>query len=117
MVALIVVKRGPLREGLSRLMTSIPGVEIAGETGDLSRAIEMIGKRRPDLVLIDGDLPHSGAWDALQRAKQGWPETRFAILADHCQEIPFHLADAILQKGMPAATLVHAIETLLSKSR
>jgi DNA-binding NarL/FixJ family response regulator len=116
--ALIVARRSPLREGLSRLINSISGIEIAGETGDISRALKMIDERQPDLVLIDADLPGGAAWEALQRAKRAWPETRYVMLADHChqgQAVRENYADAVLQKGMPAATLVQAIEALLPK--
>jgi DNA-binding NarL/FixJ family response regulator len=118
MLALLVVWPGPLREALRTLMTSIPGVEIAGEAGDTSSALRMISEHQPDLVLVDADLPGGEAWRTLKQMKEKWPPIRCVVLTDHsCQQQAAKAADAdaVLQKGMPAALLVQAIETLLSK--
>ena len=118
MSALLVVRPGPLREALRTLMTSIPGVEVAGEVGDISSALGMIGERQPDLVLVDADLPGGEAWRTLKQMKEKWPCVRCVVLTDHScqhQEAKVAHADAVLQKGMPPTLLVQAIETLLSK--
>ena len=118
MLALLVVKPGPLREALRTLMTSIPGVKVTGEVGDVSSALKVIGERQPDLVLVDADLPGEEAWRTLKQMKEQWPQVRFVVLTDHgCQQQKAKTAhaDAVLQKGMPPTVLVQAIETLLSK--
>jgi len=118
MLALLVVKPGPLREALRTLMTSIPGVKVMGEVDDTSSALKMIGERRPDLVLVDADIPGEEAWRTLKQVKERWPQVRSVVLTDHgCQqqEAKAAHADAVLQKGMPPTLLVQAIETLLSK--
>jgi DNA-binding NarL/FixJ family response regulator len=118
MLALLVVWPGPLREALRTLMTSIPGVEIAGEAGDTSSALRMISEHQPDLVLVDADLPGGEGWGTLKQTKKEWPQVRCIVLTDHScqqQEAKAAHADAVLQKGMPPALLVQAIETLLFK--
>ena len=117
-LALLVVKPGPLREALRTLMTSIPGVKVAGEVGDTSSALKMIGQCQPDLVLVDADMPGEEAWRTLKQMKERWPQVRCVVLTDHgCQQQKAKAAhaDAVLQKGMPPTLLVQAIETLLSK--
>jgi DNA-binding NarL/FixJ family response regulator len=118
MLALLVVKPGPLREALRTLMTSIPGVKVMGEVGDTSSALKMIGERQPDLVLVDADIPGEEDWRTLKQMKEQWPQVRSVVLTDHsCQQQKAKAAhaDAVLQKGMPPTLLVQAIETLLSK--
>ena len=117
-LALLVVWPGPLREALRTLMTSIPGVEVAGEAGDTSSALKMISERQPDLVLVDADLPGGEAWRTLKQMKEQWSQVRCVVLTDHScqqQEAKAAHADAVLQKGMPPTLLVQTIETLLSK--
>jgi DNA-binding NarL/FixJ family response regulator len=117
MLALLVVKPGPLREALRTLMTSIPGVEVAGEVGDTPFVLGMISEHQPDLVLVDADLPHGEAWGMLKQVKEKWPQVRCIALTDHScqyQETEAIHADAVLQKGVPPTLLVQAVETLLS---
>ena len=118
MLALLVVKPGPLREALRTLMASIPEVQVTGEVGDTPSALGMMSEHLPDLVLIDADLPGREAWRTLKQMKEKWPQVRCVVLTDHScqqQETKAAHADAVLQKGMPPTLLVQAIETLLSK--
>lgn len=41
------------RRGVAQLVRSLPGMEIAGESGDGASGIEMVERLDPDLVLID----------------------------------------------------------------
>jgi two-component system, NarL family, nitrate/nitrite response regulator NarL len=44
------------REGLSRLLTSEPGLEIAGSCGTAAEALEVLKQTSVDLILLDFDL-------------------------------------------------------------
>ena len=115
-LALIVAKPGPLRQGLRALVSSIPGIEVLGESGDSSSALETIGRSRPDLILVDANLPQGDAWRTLRQTKENWPQIRCVVLTDHGEqhgEARAANADAVLQKGIPAALLVQVIERLL----
>jgi len=54
---LIVDDEAPARERLRRLLSGIEGVELIGEAEDGPQAVEMIEKERPDLVLLDIQMP------------------------------------------------------------
>jgi DNA-binding NarL/FixJ family response regulator len=64
MVRVLVVDGQPLeREGLRTAMTATPGIEVAGEAGDGVTAVERADALRPDVVVLDLDLPHRGSVD------------------------------------------------------
>jgi DNA-binding NarL/FixJ family response regulator len=114
--ALIVTGPGSLQNGLLALMTAMPQIEVIGEAGDAIAALEMIAEHRPDLVLLDTDLPGSEPWTLLQRIKHDWPATRCIALAENVaqqQEAEAAGADIALVKGFPPAKLIAAVESLL----
>ena len=57
MRTLIVDDESPARERLKRLLADIEGVEIIGEAESGVQAVEMIERKRPDLVLLDIQMP------------------------------------------------------------
>jgi DNA-binding LytR/AlgR family response regulator len=54
---LIVDDEVPARERLKRLLASIEAVELAGEAADGPAAVAMIEREKPDLVLLDIQMP------------------------------------------------------------
>jgi two-component system LytT family response regulator len=57
MRTLIVDDEAPARERLKRLLADIEGVELIGEAEGGIQAVEMIERERPDLVLLDIQMP------------------------------------------------------------
>jgi two-component system LytT family response regulator len=57
MRTLIADDETPARERLKRLLTDIEGVALIGEAEDGVQAVEMIERERPDLVLLDIQMP------------------------------------------------------------
>lgn len=54
---LIVDDETPARQRIKRLLADIAGIEIIGEAEDGVRAVELIEQERPDLVLLDIQMP------------------------------------------------------------
>ena len=54
---LIVDDEAPARERLKRLLADIEGVELIGEAEGGVQAVEMIERKKPDLVLLDIQMP------------------------------------------------------------
>jgi two-component system LytT family response regulator len=57
MHVLIVDDEAPARERLKRLLADIEGAELIGEAEDGVQAVEMIEREKPDLVLLDIQMP------------------------------------------------------------
>jgi DNA-binding NarL/FixJ family response regulator len=114
--ALIVTGPGSLQNGLLALMTAMPQIEVVGEAEDASSALQMVVEHRPDLVLLDMDLPGTEPWALLRQIKNDWPATRCIALAEdvqHQQDSEAAGADVALVKGFPPAQLIATIKRLL----
>jgi DNA-binding LytR/AlgR family response regulator len=61
------VARQVLREELG----SFPDVEIVGEAADGADALREIAERRPDLVLLDLEMPVMGGFDVIRQLPEG----------------------------------------------
>jgi len=72
MRVLIVDDVAAVREALCLLLGDEPGVEVIGEAVDGEEAVRMVETLRPDLVLMDIEMPHMGGLSAM-RAIQRLP--------------------------------------------
>lgn len=56
-------------------------VEVVGEADEVAAAIEMIGEREPDVVLLDVHLPDGGGRAVIEGVLPRHPEVRFLALS------------------------------------
>src|SRR5438105_2724158 len=68
------------REGLRVLLPQWANVEIVGEAADGEVALEMARRLRPDVVLLDDDMPKLSGLDVLAALRDGAPEIRIIVL-------------------------------------
>ena len=69
------------RLGVKTLLAQQPEFEVIGEAGDTAAAMEMVGKMRPDVLLIDHTLPRLNGLDVLRHIKATRSATRAIIVA------------------------------------
>ena len=118
MSVLIVARPGRMREGLRALLRTIPRIEIVGQVGQGSAALEMVTRERPALVLLNSSLPFEEAWMALKQIKAAWPQTQCIVVADNIQQQGMAQAsgaDGVLLKGYAAETLFMTIDQVLMR--
>src|SRR5208337_3336939 len=72
-----------LREGLKALLSSDPELEVVGEAEDGMRAIRVVEKFKPGLVLMDLSMPGMNGIDAIKEIKKRSPETKILVLTVH----------------------------------
>ncbi len=72
-----------LRAGLSALLEAEPGIEVVGEADDGLGCIEQAVELRPDIILLDINMPRCGGFEALDRIRDELPETRVLVLTMH----------------------------------
>ena len=67
---LIVDDEAPARERLKTLLAQIEAVEIVGEAEDGVQAVELIGDLKPDLVLLDIEMPRLDGFGVVKMLKE-----------------------------------------------
>jgi two-component system LytT family response regulator len=84
---LIVDDEPAARTGLRRLCERTPDMRVVGEAGTGARAIEAVESLRPDLTLLDADLPDMSGLEVL-RALRRRHQRRTILLAANAQDAP-----------------------------
>jgi len=74
-----------IRQMWTQIFANHLSVEIAGESGILDEAIEMIEKKRPDIVLLDINLALKSGFDAVPLIRKLSPGTKIIALSMHNQ--------------------------------
>jgi DNA-binding NarL/FixJ family response regulator len=71
------------RQGIVLLSQGLRDVEVAGEASTGREAIELCRVVRPNLVLMDLDMPEMGGVDAIRVLKDEWPDLAILVLTVH----------------------------------
>jgi len=101
---LFVDNHAVMRQGLIQLLSKQPGIEVAGEADNGEKAVELIRRTKPDVVLMDISMPVMDGIEATRHIKTHWPEIRVIGLSMHDDDMT---VDAMKKSGA---------ETLVSKS-
>ena len=78
----IVDDEKPARDRLRRLLAAMPEVELVGEAGDVASAVELLDREKPDLCLLDVQIPGGDGFDVL-RLTTHMPHVVFTTAFDH----------------------------------
>ncbi|MBI4860414.1 MAG: response regulator transcription factor [Candidatus Riflebacteria bacterium] len=70
-----------VRAGLRSLLAAAAGIEIVAEAGDGRQALSLIEEHRPDVVLMDYQMPELNGLDATARSVVARPSSRVIILS------------------------------------
>jgi NarL family two-component system response regulator LiaR len=85
--SVLLVEDHPIfREGLQRLLSAQPELEVVGETDTVSGAVEHALTLRPAVVLLDLGLKDGSGLDALPRILEEHPQTRVVVLTGYEQD-------------------------------
>ena len=74
-----------IREMWTKMFAVNKQIEITGESGTLSEAIEMINMKKPDIVLLDINLPKGSGLDAVPLIRKLSPRTGIIAVSMHNQ--------------------------------
>jgi two-component system chemotaxis response regulator CheY len=101
---------------LGALVKREAGFELVGEAADAPQAVELALRRRPDVVLLDVDMPGGGGARAAVQIREGLPDTKIvAISADDDQNTQYDMMRAgavgFLTKGAPDDEIVRVIRS------
>ncbi len=102
-------------DGLSAILSQYPEYEIVAEATNGKEAIQLVGALRPDLLILDIDMPLMNGLVAAREIKQQYPDTRIIILSLHKETSVIRKLiqlgiDGYLMKNADSKEMVAAIE-------
>jgi DNA-binding NarL/FixJ family response regulator len=75
-----------VREGLVLLLGTLPGITVAGQAADGDAAVELVAATRPQVVLMDLNMPGCDGAAATARITAGYPGTRVVVLTTYADD-------------------------------
>ena len=75
-----------VRLGLKTLIDDQADMEVIGEAGTASEALQIVGSLRPDVVLMDIRLPGEGALEATRQIVARFPDSKVVMLTSFADE-------------------------------
>jgi len=75
-----------VREGLVLLLGTLPGITVAGEAADGDAAVELVATVKPQVVLMDLNMPGCDGVAATARIAAEHPGTRVVVLTTYADD-------------------------------
>lgn len=112
---LLVEDQTLMRQGLKTILELEPGTTVVGEAADGESGVRMALELRPDVILMDVQLPGISGVDATAAICAAWPTARVIILTtfdrdDYVYQGVRAGAMGFLLKDTPAENLVQTIQ-------
>ncbi|WP_261129839.1 response regulator transcription factor [Bacillus sp. Marseille-Q3570] len=106
-----------LRDGLKNIFEMEDDIQVVGEAVNGSEALEVLKDKKPDVVLLDINLPDKNGVELTAIFKRNYPNIKVLILTMHSMDEYFMAAiregaDGYLLKDAPSVQVVEAIRTV-----
>lgn len=107
-----------IREGIKKLLELEESFDIVALAGDGVEALEVIEKVRPDVVLLDINMPNMNGIDCLKQIKAQYPDTKVVMLTIH-EDAEYLIetinigAEGYVLKDADVSSLVKAIQKVV----
>ena len=102
-----------VRNALRMLLDAEPGLEVVAEAGDVDGAIRYLRGHRPEVLILDLNMPGRASLEALPDIREASPATQIVVLT--MQSEPAFAREA-MQAGVLGYILKEAADTELVKA-
>jgi two-component system response regulator NreC len=69
-----------VRRGLRQLLDNEEGVEVVAEAGDIETARRYVRGHRPDVLVLDLNMPGGSSLEAIPTLREEFPDTKIVVL-------------------------------------
>ena len=115
---LLVDDHAILREGITEIINSKPDLQVCGHASTMGRALDVVNRLKPDLVIVDISLPGGSGLDLIKNLKVMYPRLPTLVLSMHEESV---YAERALRAGAlgyvmkreESKTILEAIRTVL----
>jgi len=76
-----------LRQGIAALIKAQRDMELVAEAGDGEEAIKQFRLHRPDVTLMDVQMPNVNGTEAISRIREEFPEARILVLSTYAGDV------------------------------
>lgn len=97
-----------LREGIGALIASQPDMSLVAEASTGTEAVELFRRHRPDVTLLDIQMPGMGGVEALSTIRFEFPDARVIILTTYG-------GDALAQRALQAGAFAYVLKGSVRK--
>ena len=118
MIRVAVIDDHPIvRDGIVANLGDAPDVAVVGSAGSVRDGIALAGRERPDVVLLDLELPDGSGLDAIDAIKAASPGTRVVIFYAYAGEERVgsalsNGADSYVLKGTASDELLETVRAV-----
>ena len=97
-----------LREGVAALIGNQTDMVLVAEASNGHEALEQFRKHRPDVTLMDLEMPDISGIDAMSAIRGEFPDARIIVLTTHA-------GDALVARALKAGARAYLLKGLLRK--
>ena len=97
-----------LRDGVAGLVADQPDMELVGEASNGREALDQFRKHRPDITLLDLQMPEMNGIDAILAIRSEFPKARIVVLTTYT-------GDAQILRAFKAGAQAYLLKSVLRR--